>query len=486
MPRSRWQRGRDSGRASGVTQTGARPRRQPGKRLQVLRQHRTLSYTVKAVPLTHGNLLATARNIVNTYALLPADNTYLVQEFWPDDTGLFPKLSDYPPPCLNRSVILEGINGTESKGYNTTESDAESNDFGNAKSVPSVPAESYCFWFAFWAPESAPESNAFQIIYCIAEIITFGITFCRVVTFGFCSVYCRGSIHSLLKFPILPCATTPPPTLGLRNKVGGKLPICYLSVTGTETPRGLKDQRERETGEGASTPLFTAEERRDIAKPTKKNVKGPREVKKLGESEVESSRADRERSRARDGAEPRDESRECAREGANAAEIDSQIEKRALGIVRITRPREIARVEKRCATKTKAFGHESRGASKCERLGVESEKWRPKPSNPIRVRAGDTESLPRVRSEVEKKDAKNWRAEEPTSNSLIKDSGLHARKGTKWRRRGKVSSYPRASHTSDVGEGYAEDREKGMIEECPGEAALECGDDLHKRIGARP
>ncbi|KAK7023832.1 putative peroxisomal-coenzyme A synthetase [Favolaschia claudopus] len=33
----------------------------------------------KAVPLTHGNLLATARNIVNTYALSPADNTYLVQ-----------------------------------------------------------------------------------------------------------------------------------------------------------------------------------------------------------------------------------------------------------------------------------------------------------------------------------------------------------------------------------------------------------------------
>ncbi|KAJ7016430.1 hypothetical protein C8F04DRAFT_1344842 [Mycena alexandri] len=33
----------------------------------------------KAVPLTHANLLVTARNIVHTYALSPADNTYLVQ-----------------------------------------------------------------------------------------------------------------------------------------------------------------------------------------------------------------------------------------------------------------------------------------------------------------------------------------------------------------------------------------------------------------------
>ncbi|KAJ7180892.1 hypothetical protein C8R46DRAFT_1319276 [Mycena filopes] len=33
----------------------------------------------KAVPLTHANLLVTARNIVRTYALSPADNTYLVQ-----------------------------------------------------------------------------------------------------------------------------------------------------------------------------------------------------------------------------------------------------------------------------------------------------------------------------------------------------------------------------------------------------------------------
>ncbi|KAJ7719029.1 hypothetical protein DFH07DRAFT_933411 [Mycena maculata] len=33
----------------------------------------------KAVPLTHANLLATARSIVRTYALSPADNTYLVQ-----------------------------------------------------------------------------------------------------------------------------------------------------------------------------------------------------------------------------------------------------------------------------------------------------------------------------------------------------------------------------------------------------------------------
>lgn len=34
---------------------------------------------IAAVPLTHANLLATARNIVQTYALSPADNTYLVQ-----------------------------------------------------------------------------------------------------------------------------------------------------------------------------------------------------------------------------------------------------------------------------------------------------------------------------------------------------------------------------------------------------------------------
>ncbi|KAJ7108441.1 hypothetical protein C8R43DRAFT_187428 [Mycena crocata] len=33
----------------------------------------------KAVPLTHANLLTTARNIVGTYALSPSDNTYLVQ-----------------------------------------------------------------------------------------------------------------------------------------------------------------------------------------------------------------------------------------------------------------------------------------------------------------------------------------------------------------------------------------------------------------------
>ncbi|KAK7006688.1 hypothetical protein R3P38DRAFT_2793785 [Favolaschia claudopus] len=254
------------------------------------------------------------------------------------------------------------------------------------------------------------------------------------------------------------------------------LPRFFGSVTGTKTPRGLKDQRERETGEGA---------RMCTDHVGKVDYEVTLTVKKLGESEVESSRGDRERSRARDGAEPRDESRECAREGANAAEIDSQIEKRALGIVRITRPREIARVEKRCATKTKAFGHESREASKCERPRVESEKWRPKPSNPMRVRAGDTESLPRVRSEVKKKRReKIWRTEEPTSNSLIKDSGLHARKGTDGRN--EISTYLCASHTSDVGEGYAENREKGMIKECPGGAALECGDDLHKRIGARP
>ncbi|KAK6987851.1 hypothetical protein R3P38DRAFT_2805312 [Favolaschia claudopus] len=214
----------------------------------------------------------------------------------------------------------------------------------------------------------------------------------------------------------------------LRQRIGLKVKV----VTCTETPRGLKDQREREKrgkepGKGdyevtlTVPPLFTAEERRDIAKPTKKMLKRVRGVTAKGRGlETELS------------LEMNPESVQ-EREQMPQKSIRKS-KKRALEIVRIARPREIARGEKGCATKTKAFGHESREASKCERPRVESEKWRPKPSNPMRVRAGDTESLPRVRSEVEKKRReKIWRAEEPTSNSLIKDSGLHARKGTKER-----------------------------------------------------